>query len=158
MDKPAGKLSYREAMVADVPAIVRSRAEDPDWGPADPRTALYLEGKHSPQLALPPRVAFLALQGQIVVGYIAGHLTQRYECDGEIQYLWVGINHRRGGVATRLLQLQGGWFAEHTAKRVCVDVLPDNERARSFYMRHGAVELNPNWLVWNDIGASLADQ
>ena len=157
MDAPTGDLIYREAAVADVPAIGRSRAADPEWGPADPRTAAYLAGTHHPQRALPPRVAFVALKGNLVVGYIAGHLTQRYDCDGELQYLWVAPDHRRGGVATRLLRLLARWFVEHEARRICVDVTPDNARARSFYTRHGAEELNPHWLVWNDIAAALAE-
>jgi hypothetical protein len=34
---------------------------------------------------------------------------------------------------------------------VCVDVEPENRVARAFYSRHGAVPLNPHWLVWDDI-------
>ena len=151
------ELTFREATVADVPSLMRSRAADPEWGPADPRTALYLEGKHHPQYALPPRSVFAAWKGEFVVGYIAGHLTERFNCQGELQYLWVAIDHRRSGVANRLFQLQALWFVEQNAFRVCVDVLPDNAQARSFYLRNGAEELNPNWLVWNDISDSLAD-
>ncbi len=44
-------VAFREATVADVPAIVRERSLDLEWGPADPRTALYLEGNHHPQRA-----------------------------------------------------------------------------------------------------------
>ena len=151
-------LTYRGATIADVPAIMQSRSTDPDWGPADPRTALYLEGKHDPQFALPPRTIFVALEGDTVVGYIAGHLTERYDCAGELQYLWVAIDYRRSGVASRLFQMQAQWFVAQNARRICVDVLPDNARARFFYLRHGAKELNPHWLVWNDIAAGLADQ
>ncbi len=157
MGASTGELTYREADISDDPAILRSRSEDPECGPGDPRTASYLAGKHHPQRALSPRVLYVALEGNLVVGYIAGHLTERYECDGELQYLWVAIDHRRDGVATRLLQLQARWFVEHEACRICVDVQPANARARSFYTRHGAEELNPHWLVWNDIAAGLAE-
>lgn len=145
---------YRQASLADVPAITRSRASDVEWGPADPRTAAYLEGKHHPQKALLPRAIFVALQDSSVLGYIGGHLTERYKCDGELQYLWVAQDQRRAGVASDLLRLLADWFSEQQASRICVDVLPDNARARAFYARHGAVELNPHWLVWNDIGAT----
>lgn len=158
MVESMGGFTYREATAADVPNIARSRASDPEWGPADPRTASYLEGKHHPQRALPARVAYLALQGDEVVGYIAGHLTQRYDCDGELQYLWVAINHRRAGIATQLLRLLAQWFKERAAVRVCVDVSPDNSSARSFYAHFGAVELNPHWLVWYDIRGLLDAQ
>lgn len=158
MESSAKDLTYREATVSDVPAIERGRAADLEWGPADPRTASYLEGKHHPQRALPTRVAFVALDGHAVVGYIAGHLTQRYDCDGELQYLWVAVDHRRGGVATSLFRLLARWFVDQRATRVCVDVLPDNSVARSFYARHGATELNPYWLVWSDIAVGLVDR
>lgn len=36
------------------------------------------------------------------------------------------------------------------AHRICVDV--GDDEARPFYRRHGAVELNRHWMVWNDIG------
>jgi ribosomal protein S18 acetylase RimI-like enzyme len=148
-------LTYREATVSDVPAIERSRSTDPEWGPADPRTAAYLQGTHHPQRALLPRIAFVALEGPSVVGYIAGHLTNRYDCTGELQYLWVAHHHRRGGVATNLFRLLAEWFVRNDAIRVCVDVLPDNLVARSFYGGHGAEVLNSHWLVWRDIGGAL---
>lgn len=151
MNPVQSNVTYRRANIDDVPAILRSRLADPDWGPADPRTASYLQGTHHPQRALHPRALFVALQMQTVVGYIAGHQTERYACDGELQYLWVAIQHRRRGVASKLFELLVRWFKDQGASRICVDVLPDNLAARSFYSRHGAVELNPHWLIWNDI-------
>ena len=68
---------YQEATSADVPAMARCRAADPDAGPADERMARYLDGEHHPQQALPPRTAFMALSGGEVIGYIAGHATTR---------------------------------------------------------------------------------
>ena len=151
-------VTYRQATLADVPGIMRSRSADPEWGPADPRTAAYLAGKHHPQHALPLRVAFVALEGPSVVGYITGHLTKRYDCEGELQSLWVAIDYRRGGIATALFRLLARWFVDNQARRICVDVLPDNSVARSLYRRHGALDLNPHWLVWTDIDGKVADQ
>jgi hypothetical protein len=34
---------------------------------------------------------------------------------------------------------------------VCVDVEPSNTAARRFYAAHGAVDLKPSWMVWEDI-------
>jgi ribosomal protein S18 acetylase RimI-like enzyme len=147
-------LTYRAATLDDVPAIMRGRAADPEWGPADPRTGAYLEGAHHPQQALAPRVAFAAFDGDAVVGYVTGHLTRRYECDGELQTIWVAPDHRRCGVATMLLALLARWFVEHDARRVCVDVEPDNAVARAFYTRHGAETLNRHWLVWPDFATA----
>ena len=75
-------VAYRRATLEDVPAIMRSRGADPEWGPADARTAAYLQGTHHPQKALQPRALFVAVAGKDVVGYIAGHLTERFDCDG----------------------------------------------------------------------------
>lgn len=138
-------------MIADVAEMARCRLADPAAGPADPRMAAYLEGKHHPRHALEARVAYVALAGDHVVGYIAGHLTRRYECDGELQYLFVDPSRRRLGIAGQLLRELARWFTEQGAGRICVDVEPGNAPARAFYKRHGAVDLHPCWLVWNDI-------
>lgn len=98
-----------------------------------------------------PRVMYLAEDPEGVVGYIGGHLTERYGCDGELQYLYIVQSHRRNGVATELFRMLAGWFRAQGASRVCVDVEPNNEGARAFYSRRGAVPLNPNWMVWGAI-------
>ena len=110
---------------------------------------LYLEGKHHPQLALSPRVLYVAHDDESMIGYIAGHLARRFECDGELQWLFVPPYFRRKGVATELFQLLASWFAMHQVSRLCVNVAPDNTAARAFYMRHGASHLSEHWLVWN---------
>jgi GNAT superfamily N-acetyltransferase len=81
---PNRSVRYQEATSADVPAMARSRAEDAEAGPADARMARYLDGTHHPQRALPPRTAFVALQGDDVIGYIAGHATTRHLPPGSV--------------------------------------------------------------------------
>lgn len=66
--------------------MVACRREDP-FGPADLRMAQYLEGRHHPQEALAPRIIFVCLEDDSVIGYIGGHLTRRFDCDGGLQYL-----------------------------------------------------------------------
>ncbi len=144
-------MRYREATQEDIPVILEARQTDLEWGPADHRTGLYLKGEHHPQQALLPRVIIIALDGEALVGYIGGHLTTRYECDGELQYLWVAPEQRRRGVASGLLRLLTDWFAEREAKRICVDVSYDNMGARAFYADRGAVKLVGPWLVWEDL-------
>jgi ribosomal protein S18 acetylase RimI-like enzyme len=145
--------SYRRAGVKDLPAIARSRADDPDAGPADERMAAYLDGSHHPHQALAPRASFVCEVSGVVVGYIAGHLTTRHRCDGEVQYLYVAPAHRRTGVAAHLLSLQAEWFVEQGARKVCVNADPDNTAAIAFYTRRGATPLGRAWFVWADIGA-----
>ena len=148
-------IEYREATSADVPSMEESRAGDVAAGPPDPRMARYLDGEHHPSQALRPRGAFVAVADGDVVGYIGGHLTRRYDCDGELQYLYVSPSYRRAGVATGLLDRLARWFERNQARRVCVDVVPENSAARSFYSQHGAQPLAEYWMVWDDIRSAI---
>jgi GNAT superfamily N-acetyltransferase len=141
---------YRLASTADADAMAQCRRTDPAVG-AELRTAAYLDGKHHPQQALLPRVAFVGLDDDVVIGYIAGHLTRRFGCDGELQYLFVAPSHRRHKVAAEMLRLLALWFVEQRALRVCVNADIDSPGAVPFYVSQGAVALNPHWYVWNDI-------
>jgi GNAT superfamily N-acetyltransferase len=109
----------------------------------------YLAGEHHPQQALLPRVMWMAAEREAPIGYAAGHLTRRFGCDGELQWIYVVPEHRRSQIASALLRLMAEWFLEHGARRICVDV--GDDAARPFYRRHGAVDLNRHWMVWNDI-------
>jgi len=135
----------------DVPAMAAMRALDTEsqeyW---ELRIGGYLRGSHSPQQALRERAAFVADDAGKVVGLVAGHRTRRYACDAELQWIDVIANYRGQGVASRLLQAMGSWFVEMDALRVCVDVRPENEIARRLYARHGAIPLNPHWMVWEN--------
>lgn len=147
------RVRVREATIADVPGIAASRSGDAAAGAADPRVRAYLEGVHHPRFALLPLTGYVAVEGDRVVGYIAGHLSTRFECQGELQYLYVAPAHRRKGVASALLDALAAWFARQGASRVCVDVEPENAPARSFYRRHGAADLSNSWMVWEDMSA-----
>ena len=125
-----------------------------EWGTEDywkTRIERYMRGEQDPQKALKPRILYVALQNSVVIGFIAGHLTRRYECDGEMQWINVIAEERNFGIAAALLHLLGQWFASQHAFKICVDVDPDNIVARNFYIKHGATELNRHWLVWNDV-------
>ena len=146
-------MQYRVATAADVPAMVAGRLTDPSAGPPDARMAAYLEGDHHPHHALAPRTAFIALEAEGVVGYIAGHLSRRYDCEGELQYLFVASRVRRRGIASTLLEHLARWFVAQGAHKICVNVDSESEAAALFYARHGATPLHPHWLVWSDIRA-----
>jgi ribosomal protein S18 acetylase RimI-like enzyme len=145
-------LRYRQAEPSDIPEMARLRSSK--RGTKDYwtfRITSYFEGEHNPQLALPPRVGFVAMEGDTMVGFIAGHLTRRYSCDGEVQWIHVAPEGRRSGIASELLHLLAKWFVEQNALKVCVDVDPSNTAGLQFYKRHGAADLHPHWLYWNDI-------
>lgn len=110
-----------------------------------------------PQHALIPRVIYVASESDSIVGFIAGHLTRRFACEGEVEWINV-IPERRGSrIASELLRLLAGWFVEQKASLICVDVDPANTTARCFYRRHGAQDLNEHWLVWNNISVVLGE-
>ena len=136
----------------DIPALasIRARRQGTDsfW---KERIARYLRGDYSPQQALPARTVFVAEEGGVVIGFAAGHKTRRLECDGELQWIDVAEEYRRHGVAAQLIAAVGNWFVEQKALRICVNVDPCNLPARQFYTKHGAVELNDQWMVWEDV-------
>jgi GNAT superfamily N-acetyltransferase len=152
-------IQYRLAEKSDIPAMARLRAEE--WETEEywtVRISRYLSGELHPQHALLPRVSYAALEGNCLVGFIAGHLTRRYACDGELEWINVIPERRGNAVASELLRLLAAWFVEQKASRICVDVDPANITARRFYLRHGAEKLNEHWLVWNDIKLVLGQQ
>jgi GNAT superfamily N-acetyltransferase len=155
MNPSVRDVRIRRATVADVPKLAESRSGDPDAGPADSRMAAYLEGRHHPQQALAPRVAYLATVSGKVVGYVAGHRSRRYGCEGEVQYLYVAPAHRRAGVAGALLRELAQWFVAQGVARICVDVNAESPGAAPFYAHHGAQPLRPHWLLWPDIATVL---
>ena len=147
-------IAYREATLADVGALARIRAAS--WGTEqywESRISGYMRGELHPQHSLPPRVVFVAAEQGVLVGLIAGHLTRRFGCDGELEWLDVIPERRRTGIAGALLRTLARWFQAQRAKRICVDVDPQNAPARAFYRKHSAEDLNPHWLVWPDITA-----
>lgn len=139
--------------------MAAARLSDLAAGPADHRMQAYFEFRHHPQRALPARVGFLAMAGGEVIGYIAGHLTTRHNCGGEVQYLYVAPPYRRLGVARDLLHLMADWFHSYAAVRVCVCADIESPSALAFYGHMGAEPLFPGkkgWWVWERIDNLLA--
>jgi hypothetical protein len=92
-------ISYREAMQPDIPFLAKLRAvnsgTEESW---TIRITGYLNGTVNPQKALPPRIIYVASDKNRIIGFIAGHLTRRYECDGELEWIDVDVEYRRSGV------------------------------------------------------------
>ena len=157
MTPEASKLIYREATAADVPALARIRSLD--WGDEEYwkcRISDYLSGVSNPRLSLKPRAIYVSLERDSVTGFIAGHLTRRYGCQGELEWINVIPERRRAGIASQLLHQVAAWFVQQNALRICVDVDPANVTARQFYAKHGATDLKPSWMVWNDVRVLLS--
>ena len=115
------------------------------------RIASYLAGTYSPKQALPARAVYVATHTDHVVGFVAGHLTRRFECDGELQWINVAAEHRRQGIAEILFAAQSNSFHKN-ASRICVNATADNLAARRLYSRLGATSMNDAWMVWEQIG------
>jgi GNAT superfamily N-acetyltransferase len=139
--------SAEESDIAGMASLRASETED-DFFWSD-RIARYLTGEHSPQHALPSRVIIVALDEE-VVGFVAGHLTERFGCQGELQWINIAVDHRGSGVARALITRIGAWFVEQEAKRICVNVDFRNVLARRLYSSCGAQILDKNWMIWDD--------
>lgn len=149
-------IEYREANEKDVAAMAAIRSLE--WGTEDywnKRILGYMNGKLHPQQALLPRIFYVTITNDTIIGFIAGHLTRRFDCDGEIQWINVQHEYKGKGLATKLLGLLAAWFTDKDALRICVDVDPDNPIAQNFYTKHGAEKLNNHWLYWKDISESF---
>src|SRR6266480_932854 len=113
---------YRRAELTDVPVMAHLPQPGEAGGDPEDRMIRYLAGEHHPQQALAPRAMWIAELDGEPIGYTAGHLTRRYACDGELQWIYVVRDHRRTHVASELLRLLAQWFVDQRAVRICVDV------------------------------------
>lgn len=145
-------LHIRPATNADIPAMAAIRAAESQsqefW---ERRIAGYLAGTHNPQQALPERAAFVAEEAGAIAGFVAGHRTRRYHCNGELEWINTAAAHRGQGIAAALLARMAAWFVAQQALRVCINVAPDNAPAVAFYRRHGAQPLDEFFMEWPDI-------
>jgi GNAT superfamily N-acetyltransferase len=110
-----------------------------------------VNGEQSPREGLSDRAAFVAVEGETIVGFVVGHCTRRYGCAGELQWIDVIAERRRHGIAGLLLVAMAEWFAEQNALRVCVNVEPANTVARELYEKYGARTFHEYGMVWEDI-------
>lgn len=145
-------MEYREAKESDVSALAGMRGKDPaakeNWTRRIPG---YMNRTHNPLYALLPRIVYVTEDHGRIIGSIAGHLTKRFACDGELEWIDVLPEFLNKGIAAMLLQHLATWFIDRKALQICVDCAPDNLVAQNFYKKNGAEKLNEHWLVWKDI-------
>ena len=141
----------REANADDAPAMIECRNRDSEQ--ADLRMPAYFRGEHNPQHAMTPRIGFVAVDNGTVVGYIAGHLTTRHGCAGELQYLFVASAYRRRGIGTALIRRLASWFQFRNANDVCIALAADSPKeAKPFFESLGATPLKKHWYHWEEVG------
>jgi GNAT superfamily N-acetyltransferase len=139
-------IQYREVTSHDIAELAKIRAAE--WESEEywiRRISGYLNCELHPQHALLPRIIYVAIDADKIVGFIAGHLSRRFQCDGELQWINVIPNYRRKGIAQGLLQQLANWFITHRAFKICVN------GSGPFYSNSGAKELNKHWMIWDNI-------
>jgi ribosomal protein S18 acetylase RimI-like enzyme len=147
---------FRKATAEDI--IPMAQIREREWGIKDywiERIGGYMRGEHHPQHALMPRIIFVAEDKEKIIGFIAGHLTTRLGCNGELEWINVIPEYRKSGVASELLSHLAKWFVEQNATKVCIDVAAENTPAQKFYRKHGAKNLNEHWLYWEDVSVIM---
>jgi GNAT superfamily N-acetyltransferase len=147
----AMSIGVRPVEDGDISTLAGIRAEA--WETSafwEVRIGKYLRAEHSPQQALPARAGFVAEEDGSIVGFVSGHRTQRYGCDGELPWMNVASEHRGRGIAGLLLDTIADWFVQQQVHRVCVNVDPMNTAACRLYTKYGAQPLNDHWMVWQD--------
>jgi len=136
----ASKLQSFPDLVEDV---------DIDYPTREYRWKTYFAGQ-SPVSARPERMVFKAIADDEMIGYIAVHLTTRYDMDAEIQSFYVLKNNQRLGIGLNLFNAALEWLKKLGASSLCVGVSPGNPY-QYFYLKHGGDYLNQHWIFWGNI-------
>lgn len=150
------------ATVSDIEALTQVEIEskmqsisqcidnvDIDYATRFTRWQTYFAGQ-SPASAKPERIVFKSVLENQLIGYIAGHLTNRYDKDAEIQSFYILKTHQGKGIGSQLLQHFIKWSMKYNVKSLCVGIASDNPY-QAFYLKYGGQYLNPHWIYWDDI-------
>jgi GNAT superfamily N-acetyltransferase len=110
----------------------------------------YLTTGSRAQMSRGDGFAFLAELNGRAVGFAAYHHTRRHGTDAELESIYVLKEAQRRGLGTELLRLIAGRLREDGSRSLCVGYDPRNPY-KSFYLKHGALEIEPHWAVWRDV-------
>jgi GNAT superfamily N-acetyltransferase len=106
--------------------------------------------KQSPASAKPERIVYKAVIDGQIIGYIAGHLTTRYDMDAEIQSFYVLKEHQQAGAGSKLFESLLSWLATQNATSLCVGI-DDKNPYQAFYLKYSGKHLNPHLICWEDV-------
>jgi len=149
-------LKFREAKKSDIPILAAIRAAE--WETEEywiRRIAGYRNKLLNPQMARSSRIIYVATDADRIIGFIAGHLTKRLDCEGELQWINIIPAYRKKGIAAELIRLLAAWFVRKKALKICID--PGDQSSRLYYIKKGAENLNEHWLYWKDVRVVLDD-
>lgn len=111
------------------------------------RWKAYIRKEHHPRDAKDPRIVYVSIINGEIVGFVAGHLTERLGLEGELQSIYILPEHQGQGLGTELVIVLAKWFKKWNAKMVCVD---HKDGSEGFYIKLGARFNNHGWLVWDN--------
>ena len=117
------------------------------------RWKAYMRKEHHPRDAKDPRIAYVSIINGEIVGFVAGHLTERLGLEGELQSIYILPEHQGHGLGTQLVIALAKWFNKWDAKEVCVD---HKDGSEGFYIKLGARFNDHGWLVWDNFLQVLA--
>jgi GNAT superfamily N-acetyltransferase len=154
------EVQLRDARPEDAAEMVRvliRTKEESFPAPIDPhdldfdfwhdRWQRYLSEGSRAQKSLGDGFAILAeIEGRLL-GFAGYHHTRRWDCDAELESIYVRLSRQGGGIGTRLLQEIFRRLGADGSRSLCVGYSPANPYKR-FYSKHGAIEINPHWAVW----------
>src|ERR1044072_4319897 len=105
------EIKYRAVNNEDVPVLAKFRSNSNEeqmyW---EERITGYLKLTHNPQKALSERIIYVAENSEKIIGFIAGHLTKRFNCDGELQWINVLEEYRNRGIGFEMICILNKWF------------------------------------------------
>ncbi|MCW3090437.1 MAG: family N-acetyltransferase [Ferruginibacter sp.] len=136
-----------ESKIKSIPECVEDI--EIDYQSTKYRWQTYFKGE-SPNGSKSGRLILKAEIGDKIVGFIAGHLTTRYEKDAEIQSFYVLKEYQRKRIGTDLFHTLTGWMMEQGVRSLCVGFALEN-KYQAFYLKKGGRYLNPHWICWDNL-------
>lgn len=114
----------------------------------------YLTNGSSAQMSRGDGFGLLAELDGRPSAFAAYHHTTRHNTDAELESIYVLPEAQGCGIGSELLRIIGGRLRADGSRAMCVGYDPRN-RYKRFYLKHGAVEINPHWAVWRDLSGQF---
>ena len=128
-------ITYRDAMELDLPTFV---SLDKQLFPYSP----WSQAQYKEEFENNTRHFVVALdEGMSIVGY-AGVFLPTASAAADILTVGVTVEHRRAGIARKLMALITDWAVDHGASAMILEVKTDNGEAISLYESLGYEKLN----------------
>ncbi len=138
-------ISTKEASLSNI--ISDHDRDRPFW--AD-RWLRYIRDGSSAQHSLGDGTVLLYERDNRVSGFAAYHHTTRHGINAELQAVYVLKEELGQGLGTKLVETIGKRLYLEGARSMCVCYDPRNPY-KQFYLKLGAVEIDPNWAIWRDL-------